>query len=1161
MEKKPSKSNLFRFVTLRNPQLIEEEKKDQGFVFFPNTINSKFIDDLDGKDDIQQKSVIAAEVVANPPLLTKKAVGQQNMNLYRFSSWLMRNKNQLTYVEIKTAIAGVAPLTDKAELKIWDNLVYQTIERTSNYVREALIKMLVANKFVKAFLDFSKDIVEDIVFTEDQEKEFIRRAHASVVISKSMFNTDSKKADTSKRVSTRVQDAIENEVKAVLAKERVASYENVIKELDKAEVAIKKENQKVYDTALKDYNYLVNSRIKSAKAVIVEKVDPITGKTESKETYPDLVIPEFEFTERAETEEAVLSEQISSTSLNILKSEKLLEYDTIAEVRQALGDTMANENEFVLSQMPKKAKQVKIGGSVMTVSNRESAPAADYNISPLHQTNPSGERDINMHIYRQLNGAQIVSVEYEVEFSNGSTLEGTDFTVTNTPSGKLLKFFPNLVAFPPNTTSFDLQGEIILDDGRDLDFGQLVLSTRMNLGDFSQTTSTGGSSTSNGQVYGVTNLGIADFRRVEQEVCCYVPGEVSHIENILAREYKERSTRNLTSVETTTEETTEREVENLTDTSTTARFELQSEASTIVNEDNIQDAGGNAGVSGGNEATGFRFNANAFFNTSSSSSTSNSNSEAQTYAEEVTERALERVVEKVTRKRTSRILKEFEENNTHGFDNRLGDTHVTGVYRWVDKIYTNKLVNYGKRLMYEFAIPEPSKFFKEAIFDQATSGVVNTNTTVLPEEPQHPSEFGMTDAHVIQPSNYRGWAAVYNAEIQAEPQEYMSVSESYSIKGTEYVTDRNYAGASHFKMEIPDNYEVVSAYTTLGFSYIPNDVENYNYGGIMVGHRYGAPIVRKENSKVTDYHFFYANPIQKELAIGFHGIDVGGASIGVIANCRRTSESYKQWQIETFTAIMNAYEEQLQVYNDALAAVVEPVEVAPEKISFNPLFNRSVEKKEIKRIAIELLADQMGHTTAKENYGPKNDVTGISKVTKNSAFDTHASTVKFFEQAFDWDIMAYLFYPYFYGEEQDWKSLFQENDAADPIFQAFLQSGMARAVVPVRPGFEEAVNWFMETGELWEGQGLVVAEDNDLYISISEEMQTIEGEVEKEWETRVPTALTIVQADAAVLMEDGLPCFCEDKEAESTIMRSDAKLVGQAQQATEGGDIVPPATF
>lgn len=1160
MKKKPSKTNLFRFVTLRNPQLIADEKKDQGFVLFPNTINSKFIDDLDGKSDADQKTVIAAEVAANPPLLTKKAVGQQNKNLYQFSSWLMRNKNQLTYVEIKTAIAGVAPLTDKAELKIWDNLVYQTIERTSNYVREALIQMLIANKFVKAFLDFSKDIVEDIVFTEDQEKEFTRRAHASVVISKNMFNTNSKQSNNNKRVSKRVQDAVENEVKTVLAKERIASFEKMIKELDTAETVIKKENQEAYDTTLKDYNALVASRIKSAKAVIVEKVDPITGRTESKETYPDLVIPKFEFEPAAETKEEVLSTQISRDSLEVLRTEGLLVHNTIAEVKQALVDVIARENEFVLGQPSQKAKQVKVGGSIVTVSNKVNIPDADYNVSPLHQTNPSGERDINMQIYRQINGAQIVGIHYEVEFSNGTSIDGTEFTETDTSSGKLVKLFPNLVTFPANTTSYELSAEISLSDNRQLSFTQQVLSTRMNLGDFDVTTSTGTTPNSDTQVYGVTNLGIADFRRVEQEVCCYVPGEVSHIENILAREYKERSTRSLTSVETTTEETTEREVENLKDTSTTERFEIQSEASTIVNEDSVQDAGGNAGVSGGKPG-GFQFNANAFFNTSSSSSTSNSNSEAQTYAEEVTERALERVVEKITRKRTSRILKEYEENNKHGFDNTQGDQHVTGVYRWVDKIYTNKLVNYGKRLMYEFAIPEPSKFFKEAIYLQATSGTVNANTTVLPEEPQHPSEFGMTDAHVIQPTNYRGWAARYNAEIQAEPQELISVSDSYSIKGTEYITDRNYAGASHFKMEIPDNYEVISAYTTLGFSFIPNDVESYNYGGIMVGHRYGAPITQKKNSKVTDYHFFYQNPIQKELAISFHGIDVGGASIGVIANCRRTSESYKQWQIETFTAIMEAYEEQLQAYKDALAAIVEPVETAPERISFNPLFNRSIEKKEIKRIAIELLADQLGQTTAKNNYGSKDDLTGVSKVTKNSAFDTHASTVKFFEQAFDWDIMAYLFYPYFYAEDKDWMSLFQEADAADPIFQAFLQSGMARAVVPVRPGFEEAVNWYMETGELWEGQGLVIAEDNDLYISISEEMQTIEGEVEKEWETRVPTSLTIVQAESASLIEGGLPCFCEDKEEDSTITRSDAMLVGQAQQATEGGEIVPPATF
>jgi len=471
MKKKPSKSNLFRFVTLRNPQLIAEEKKDQGFVFFPDTLYSQFMTALDGKDQATQKVVMDIAVAEVPPLLTKKEVRDQNENLYRFSSWLMRNKNQLTYVEIKAAIAGVAPLTDKAELKIWDNLVYQTIERTSTYVREATIQMLIANKFLKAFLEFSKGLVEDIVFTEDQEKEFTRRAHASVVISKSMYNVDAKETSKKKRVSKRVQEAIENEAKSVLAKERIASYEKAMKELDAAEVIIKKENQKAYDAALSTYNKGVDTLIKNATAVVKEEV---------------------------------------------LKSEGLLEYDTIAQAKQALTDTISKENEFVIMQTPKKAKQVKIGGSVVTVSNKINVPDADYNVSPFVVITPSGERDVRVHIYRQLDGAQIVSINYEVGFSNGTTIAGSDFTETDVPLGKQVRLFPNLVVFPSNTTSYTLSAEIILSDGRSLTFNKQVLSTSLNLGDFDVTTSTGTVPVSDRKVYGVTNLGIADFRRVEK---------------------------------------------------------------------------------------------------------------------------------------------------------------------------------------------------------------------------------------------------------------------------------------------------------------------------------------------------------------------------------------------------------------------------------------------------------------------------------------------------------------------------------------------------------------------------------------------------------------------------------------------------------------------
>ena len=55
-------------------------------------------------------------------------------------------------------------------------------------------------------------------------------------------------------------------------------------------------------------------------------------------------------------------------------------------------------------------------------------------------------------------------------------------------------------------------------------------------------------------------------------------------------------------------------------------------------------------------------------------------------------------------------------------------------------------------------------------------------------------------------------------------------------------------------------------------------------------------------------------------------------------------------------------------------------------------------------------------------------------------------------------------------------------------------------------------------------------------------MQTIEGEVEGTWETRVPTSLTIVQAKSAFLDQEGLPCFCDDQD--STIQGSAALLGG-----------------
>ena len=45
--------------------------------------------------------------------------------------------------------------------------------------------------------------------------------------------------------------------------------------------------------------------------------------------------------------------------------------------------------------------------------------------------------------------------------------------------------------------------------------------------------------------FGLRQLGIADYKKIVSHVCCYDAGEVAHIENIMAREFKEKTTEKL----------------------------------------------------------------------------------------------------------------------------------------------------------------------------------------------------------------------------------------------------------------------------------------------------------------------------------------------------------------------------------------------------------------------------------------------------------------------------------------------------------------------------------------------------------------------------------------------------------------------------------------
>ncbi|WP_397364149.1 hypothetical protein [Olleya sp. R77988] len=1100
------KQNLFRFVTLRNPQLIDEKENHKGFVFHPNEKSSLFIQAIEGvKED--SKSQVLEDVSKNfNGFKTRKEVKAVNQKLYEFSSWLMRNKNHLTFQAIKENANGVLPLDKekKQDLLVWDNLINQTVTKQSVYVREALIQVLIANQFLQGFIDFSSVLKgEDIVFTEDQDQDFVRRANASVVLSKALFSSATV-SETPKRVSASAFKTLEDTSDVAIAKYHNGNYKALIEELKPIEVKYNKDHQKAYKAALASHNKVVEQLIEEAEPVITEETDPKTGETIKVTTYPDLKLPKFEFTKEEAITVHYLEGKLSDVSLLLFNTEQLDIYDSFEEVNQALKSKIKANNQIVFSKSAKQSKRVKIGGVVTRVN--EGVPVLDYNIPPLMEINPAGLVSPFMVFYNVVVSAQIASMTYTINFPDGTSDTDTGFSIVPV-ANDMIRLFPNGTTYPVRVENYTISGEITLLSGEKYSFTQVVnRKSRFNMGNF-QLVDSGTQTSDDNRIYGVTNLGIADFRRVEQEVCCYVPGEVSHIENVMAREYKERATRSLISSEVTTERTDETERENLTDTTTTERNEMQSEVASVINEDKSQAYGASASVHGGGEKWGF--NAGAYADFSSSSSTSDSNSQALTHAQEVTERAMERIVSKTQTKRTSRILKEFEENNKHGFDNTKGEDHVTGVYRWVDKIYKNKLINYGKRLMYEFAIPEPARFLKDALWKNIENNQETESLIVLPELPIHPSALaeGISDASELDETNYQIIAASYNAEVNAAPEQFDYVGTSFTKSEQAGDGGDGTNKASKEIVKIPTGYKSTHVKTS-GRHH--GGVVNISIGGITL------PVNYSQYVEIPAY----LDELPVSASMEWNWV----ADTTIVIKCERTEAAFKQWQNETYNAIMDAYNDRLREYNEAMVAN----EVLPTddkyKLTFNPLHNRSLEKKELKRIAVELLIEQS--KVSKDNYIGST----IAKVTKDQTFETHASTVKFFEQAFDWEIMAYVFYPYFYADEKDWKELFQQQDAADPLFQAFLQSGMARTVVPVRPGFEDAVNWYMTTGEIWNGQGLVVDQDDDLYVSIAEEMQTIEGEVEGTWETRLPTNLTVIQAGSIGLNVDGLPCNtdCDD---------------------------------
>lgn len=209
---------------------------------------------------------------------------------------------------------------------------------------------------------------------------------------------------------------------------------------------------------------------------------------------------------------------------------------------------------------------------------------------------------------------------------------------------------------------------------------------------------------------GAVRTFVGDLIVIDQELRSYELGEITHVENVLLTETFARVHRDLKRVEVVVSDTTETETISERDLQSTERDELRSELAKMVQEDIRFGADVSATVSGKTAWGQFGVMAGASFSYNRSSEQREQS--AHDHAIEVVDKARQQITERTSSTRSTTTTTEDEDTTTHGFDNKEGDDHVVGVYRWIEKEYDLHLINYGRRAFYEIVLPDPAAYWR-----------------------------------------------------------------------------------------------------------------------------------------------------------------------------------------------------------------------------------------------------------------------------------------------------------------------------------------------------------------------------------------------------------------------------------------------------------------
>lgn len=581
----------------------------------------------------------------------------------------------------------------------------------------------------------------------------------------------------------------------------------------------------------------------------------------------------------------------------------------------------------------------------------------------------------------------------------------------------------------------------------------------------------------------VRPVGIGNLQVVRQELIGYEAADISHIENVMPGELMRRVTRREETSElilTEERETTQSEERDL---QTTQRNELATESQKEASQQTVATQDQTTTTNYGRLVENSKTN----------------------YARSVTDRAVNKLTQMVRQQRVQREKKVFSDRAVHELNNATGNEPIRGIYQWVDKKYNTRIINIGKRLLYDVVVPEPASFLIDSL-----------KTAAQPENFQlnRPSEPWVTPAG-LHAGNYMSWAALYGVtgQVSPPPEEFLvTVAEARpKTSGSEikaYGTSLISQVFDAFTIQVPEGYKAISAYVQrTNVNYNPGQTLGHVMEVFLGGHyhvRFG-----------PDHNFlskhFTMNGESGAMPVtlrSYNPVLQFNFAIGI--NCQRTDKAMEQWQLKTHAAIMAGYQRQVAEYLDQLSRYQAAVRTQMA-MAHNFAHDSAMERQELKKAFIHLLMSEHFPQVFIPTPDPQAFPPDPFWVKK------WGTIVAFFERAFEWENLMYVYYPYFWGRLARWGELILTQDL-DAQFEAFLRAGAARVVVPARPGFEAALAHYHETGDVWMGEEIPDMFSKQ-YVSIIAEIKARNATPDEEvcvaeWEVRLPTTLVMLKDDA-----------------------------------------------